>query len=84
MSLIQQLDIFGYQAKLYADRQQKTHKTKLGVCFSVFYFVMVIVIIVSCIQPSISDLSDDVKEEREDEKKMKRNLAELPASSVFT
>ena len=43
-SLIYQFDIFGHQAKLNVDRQQKTYKTLIGVCFSVVYFVIAIVV----------------------------------------
>ena len=84
-SIIYQLDIFGHQAKLNVHRHQKTYKTLIGVCFSVVYFAMVIAIIILSISPSVSDLIDEQnKEEKDHHDKTRRNLAELPASTIFT
>jgi hypothetical protein len=75
-SLIYSFDIFGHDAKLRANKEQKTYKTMCGVCFSVLYFLMAVVVIFWCIQPSIRNL---VEYDDDDVTTARRNLAGLPA-----
>ena len=88
-SLIYSFDIFGHQAKLNVDKQQKKYKTLIGVCFSVLYFLIAITIIFSCIQPELRAFIEGFDDKNESDTKTgqnrrRRNLASLASSSIFT